>query len=472
MAKAQKLTKTLIDELKPATDGKQYIVMDTATPGFGIRVGSQSKTFLVVKRIPHGTPKKITLGKYGSLTLEAARKLALETMAQLAHGVDVNTEKKAAKVEQKAVVQEQKNENLKDRQTLQWLFDEYKNEQLIKNNGGSEGTLSSMGECFKMMGARQCQTLIYNEKKKTWSEGKLVNLEDWLERPLRSITTKEILDRFEVMEITRPKRLIGGVLKPMGRTHQIAYKFAMSAFEWFIPRNYHQTNKQEMLDNPFKILTIYKKWKAVGVRTRVVDFTDVEIFGTWWNAIADYRKVNEVAADYMQYSILQAGRSIEMVNMTWDMVNLKKKQVTYEKTKNGDDYAMPLSDIAFEILERRKANNPKSSNWVWDYPESKTGHIPKDTKHHFHQLVERGAVFVSTHDLKRTWASAVASLNKYGDREIDYILKHARSDVGIHYFIKNEILLKEILQAVENLFVGLVAKHNAVNKEPQELIEA
>ncbi|VTU34329.1 integrase family protein [Variovorax sp. RA8] len=469
---AEKLTLELIKKLPLSTDGKQSIVMDTVTPGFGIRVGSQSKTFIVVKRMPHGTPKKVTLGKFGSLTLEAARKLAQDFISQLAHGVDVNQQKRAVKTEKRAIVEEQKKEESNDKQTLQWLFDEYKNEQLIKNNGGSEGTLSSMGECFKMMGARQCQTLIYNEKKKTWSEGKLVNLESWLDRPLRSITTKEILDRFEVMEITRPKRLIGGVLKPMGRTHQIAYKFAMSAFEWFIPRNYHQTNKQEMLDNPFKILTIYKKWKAVGVRTRVVDFTDVEVFGTWWNAILDYRAVNEVAADYMQYSILQAGRSIEMVNMTWDMVNLKKRQVTYEKTKNGDDYTMPLSDIAYEILERRRAKNPKSSNWVWDYPESKTGHIPKDTKHHFHQLTERGAVFVSTHDLKRTWASAVASLNKYGDREIDYILKHARSDVGIHYFIKNEILLKEILQSVENLFVGLVAKHNASKNEVQEVSEA
>jgi len=457
---AEKLTKTLIDDMPLATDGKQITVMDSVTPGFGIRVGSQSKTFIVVKRMPHGTPKRITLGKYGALTLEAARKLAQDSIAKLAHGVDVNTEKKALKLEQKAIVEEKKKEESDDKQTLQWLFDEYKKEHLIKINGGSEGTLGSMNDCYKMMGARECQTLIYNEKKKTWSEGNIVNLDDWLVRPLRSITTQEILERFQVMSITRPQKLIGGVLKPMVRTHQVAYKFAQSAYEWFIPRNYHQTNKAEMLENPFKILKVFNMWKPVGKKTRIVNFKDAEIFGTWWNAIESYRSVCPVGADYIQFSILQAGRSIEMVNMTWDMVNFKEKHIVYEKTKNGDDYTMPLSKLALEILERRKRGNPKESKWVWDYPDSKTGHIPKDTKHHFHQLEERGAVYVSTHDLKRTWASAVASLNKYGDRDIDYILKHARSDVGVHYFIKNEVLLTEILQAVEDMFVGLAAKHN------------
>ena len=110
---AEKLTKNLIDNLPLSTDGKQITVMDTITPGFGIRVGSQSKTFIVVKRLPHGTPKRITIGKYGSLTLEAARKIAQDSIAQLAHGVDVNIEKRAVKFEQKAVVQEKQKEDLK-----------------------------------------------------------------------------------------------------------------------------------------------------------------------------------------------------------------------------------------------------------------------------------------------------------------------------------------------------------------------
>ncbi|MGJ7553426.1 tyrosine-type recombinase/integrase [Variovorax sp. RB3P1] len=449
-----KLTKSLIDDLKLSTDGKQETVMDTVTPGFGIRVGSQSKVFIVMKRIPHSTPKRVTLGKYGALTLEAARKMAQDTLASLSHGVDPNEEKRAVKLEQLAVIEEQEREESNDKQTLQWLFDEYRQIQLINNNGGSEGTLSSMDDCYKMFGPRQCQTLHYNPRTKKWENDEIINLPSFLTRPLRSITSQEILDRFEVMEVTRPQKLFGGVLAPMIRTHQVAYKFAQGAFAWFIPRNYHQTKKTEMLENPFHVLKVFNKWKPVNKRTRIVDFQDLEEFGTWWEAIEQYRSVAEVPADYIQYSILQGGRSIEIVNMKWDMIDMKKREITYEKTKNGDDYVIPLSKLAYEILERRLKNNPKSCKWVWYYPESETGHIPKDSKHHFNKLTEYGGKYVSTHDLKRTWASA-ASLVSKNERDTDYLLKHVRSDVGEHYYMKNKEVLLGILQGVEDKFLKL-----------------
>lgn len=456
---AEKLTKALIDSLPLSTDGSQTTVMDTVTPGFGIRVGSSSKTFIVVKRMPHGTPKRVTLGKYGALTLDTARKMALDSLAQLSKGLNPNTEKKTVKLEQRATVAAAKKEAADDKQTLQWLFNEYKQIQLIDNNGGSAGTLTSMNDCFKMFGARTCQTLRFDPKKKAWSDADVVELPDWLERPLRSITAGEVLERFEVMEITRPAKLIGGKLAPMVRTHQVAYKFAQSAFEFFIPRNYHESDKKELLENPFKILKVFNKWKPVGKKTRIVDFQDVEEFGSWWEAIERYRLVAPVPADYMQYAILQGGRSIEIVSMTWGMVDFKKKQVLYEKTKNGEDYVIPLSKCALEILARRKADNPKSSKWVWHYPDSETGHVPKDMTHHFHKLEAYGAKYVSGHDLKRTWASAASSVPEFKERDIDYLLKHIRRDVGAHYYMKNRRVLENIVQTVEDLFLGLHADY-------------
>ena len=240
---SEKLTKSLIDSMPLSTNGKQETVMDTVTPGFGIRVGSQSKTFIVIKRLPHSTPKRVTLGKYGALTLEAARKMAQDSLASLSSGVNPNEEKKTVKLEKLAVVEVLQKQESNDKQTVKWLFDEYKQIQLIDNNGGSEGTLTSMNDCYKMFSERICQTLKFNPKTKKWIELEKITLPNWMERPLRSITSQEILDRFEVMEITRPQKLFGGVLTPMIRTHQVAYKFAQSAYEWFIPRNYHQSKK-------------------------------------------------------------------------------------------------------------------------------------------------------------------------------------------------------------------------------------
>ena len=455
---SEKLTKSLIDSMPLSTNGKQETVMDTVTSGFGIRVGSQSKTFIVIKRLPHSTPKRVTLGKYGALTLEAARKMAQDSLASLSSGVNPNEEKKTVKLEKLAVVEVLQKQESNDKQTVKWLFDEYKQIQLIDNNGGSEGTLTSMNDCYKIFSERICQTLRFNPKTKKWIELEKITLPNWMERPLRSITSQEILDRFEVMEITRPQKLFGGVLAPMIRTHQVAYKFAQSAYEWFIPRNYHQSKKVELLENPYVILKVFKKWKPVGKKTRIVDFQDIEEFGAWWEAVERYRRIAPVPADYIQYSILQGGRSIEMVNMTWDMVDLKKREITYEKTKNGEDYTIPLSKLTYEILLRRKNDNPESSKWVWHYPSSETGHIPKDSKHHFYRLEEFGGKYVSTHDLKRTWASA-ASLSDFNERHTDYLLKHIRNDVGDHYYMKNKPLLLSILQSLEDKFLKLHADY-------------
>src|ERR1700686_1042748 len=75
------LTKPNIDRL-PFSGGTQVIYWDTDLPGFGLIVGKRSKTFLVQVDVKDpGKPKgfrtiKQTLGRYGDLTPEQARKLA------------------------------------------------------------------------------------------------------------------------------------------------------------------------------------------------------------------------------------------------------------------------------------------------------------------------------------------------------------------------------------------------------------
>ena len=456
----QKLTKTYIESLPLQTDGKRLTIMDTVTPGFGMRIGSQTKTFIAIKRMPQGDPKRVTIGKYGHLTLDQARRNAQDVLAKLSHGVDINAEKAAARVV--VMVAESM-----DKQTLGWLFDEYEDVQLKDAKGKiSEGTQSSMNDCRKMFGARSCQTLKLDKSGDSWSAHKVVELPSWLDRPLRSITADEVLERFNVLEVTRPQKLIGGILAPMIRTHQIGFKFAQGAFEFFIPRNYEECRKSntekkgEMLENPFKILKVFNKWKPVGKKTRIVDFQDPDEFGAWWNALQSYRSVSEVPADYIEFSLLQGARSIEVIYMKWDMVDFQKKIVNYSKTKNKEDYKVPLSARALEILKRRLEKNPQGVEWVWHYPDSKTGHIPKDTKHHFHKLEEYGAKYVTTHDLKRTYASAANTLREYKESEINYLLKHKHEGVNEHYFVRNEPLLREIIQKVEDKFLAIVAEYN------------
>ncbi|MEJ0093213.1 MAG: site-specific integrase [Methylocella sp.] len=90
------LTKRTIDALAPRE--KSYIVFDGKLAGFGLRVApSGIKTFVVEYR-PHGggraiAKKRLTIGAYGPLTPDQARKAATEALSTVRHGRDPQAEK-------------------------------------------------------------------------------------------------------------------------------------------------------------------------------------------------------------------------------------------------------------------------------------------------------------------------------------------------------------------------------------------
>lgn len=96
---ATKLTKRIIDALLPRT--ARYDVYDTDLPGFAVRVTNDGvKTFSVLYRAGSGrsAPKRrMTLGRYGTLTVEQARQFARQTLAEVARGVDPATQRANAK---------------------------------------------------------------------------------------------------------------------------------------------------------------------------------------------------------------------------------------------------------------------------------------------------------------------------------------------------------------------------------------
>lgn len=444
----KKLTKSEIDKLPFAEHGKQITIHDTILPGFALRIGATSKTFIVFKRIAHGKPKRVTLGKYGHLTVDQARAMAQNVLADLSNGVDVNAQRKAAKVEaQKA---EQSNA-----ETLRWLLDEYKKEQIIGLKGGKEGTLHSLADTYNYFNERQLTLLKHIDGE--WTVDQPIILADWLDRPFRSITAEEVLTRFDLFARGKPQKLIGGELKPISRTHQIAFKFFSTAYNFIIPRLMHDG---EVLTNPASILTVYKRWKPTEKRKRFLDFETAEL-AKWWNTLDEYHPENPVAADYILFSLLQAARSIEVNDLRWSQVDMEKRRVSYLDTKNGEDYDFPLTQLAVEILQRRK--EAAVNEFVFGYEASKTGRLPKDCKHQYGELATRGAKLVSSHDLRRTWASAAHFLD-IKERTINYLLKHTISDVNEHYFMRNEGKLRAALQEVEDFFLQQVAKFSAEDK--------
>jgi len=81
-----RLTKQLIDET-PFPPAGQVFVRDAALPGFALRVTKGRKSFILEKRI-RGRMRRLTIGPYGPLTLDQARKVAATHVGAIAQGAD------------------------------------------------------------------------------------------------------------------------------------------------------------------------------------------------------------------------------------------------------------------------------------------------------------------------------------------------------------------------------------------------
>lgn len=81
-----KLTKRLIDAIDHPDEG-QVFIRDEGLRGFALRITPGSKSFVLEKEI-NGRVRRMTLGKYGALTIEQARGIAIEKLAEIAKGGD------------------------------------------------------------------------------------------------------------------------------------------------------------------------------------------------------------------------------------------------------------------------------------------------------------------------------------------------------------------------------------------------
>lgn len=89
-----KLTKTLIDSTK--AEAKDIELRDTIVPGFLCKVTpAGSKVFMVQYRTNAGLKRKPSIGRFGELSVEQARMIASDLMAEVRRGKDPSAQKAA-----------------------------------------------------------------------------------------------------------------------------------------------------------------------------------------------------------------------------------------------------------------------------------------------------------------------------------------------------------------------------------------
>jgi integrase len=89
-----KITKRIVDGLRPDAEGKEALVWDSELKGFGVRMmPSGVASYFVYYRTGEGRQRKLVLGRVGTLTPEQARALARDKLGEAAKGADPSAER-------------------------------------------------------------------------------------------------------------------------------------------------------------------------------------------------------------------------------------------------------------------------------------------------------------------------------------------------------------------------------------------
>lgn len=297
-------------------------------------------------------------------------------------------------------------------------------------------------------------------------------VKDWLDIPLKNLTSEQILDRFDEM------------VKVHATATEQTFRWCTTAVENAIKLDALDAQIQKrppyIATNPFKVLSLYGKYRnkqqlekvyeEKGVRNPLA-FDDNSI-GAFLDAILEHRthnKRNEVGCDYLLVLLLVGVRKNELSDIKWwdedtknsSYVDLDKKIWFFHETKNGSNHTLPLTVRVEEILRRRYENRSlykglkKTQVFPAQSPLSKTHYysnaneLLKGVSKTMTEKLKK-PVFVRHHDLRRTFGRVVDSLG-FSHYLTQTLLNHANQASSTFKYTQPEWeRLAKAIQKVEN----------------------
>jgi integrase len=275
---------------------------------------SGAKSFAV--RYRHaGQPRKLTLGTFPALNLEAARDLGAKALRAAAEGRDPATEKQAAKFGAKKAIAEE----IRGRRDL---FENVARE-FIERHAMKNTRESSWRETARILGFKPdpAGQLIRVEPQK----GKPPTVVDlWEGRKVQDITKRDVITLLDTVRDRAPV---------MANRNLAAIR---KLFNWCLARDVIQISPCSLIEPP------------APERSRDRILSDDELRLVWKATETDPSPFGPL----VKLLILTGQRLAEVGGMRWDEIDLKNKLWTLpaERVKNGERHEVPLSDAAVEIL--------------------------------------------------------------------------------------------------------------------------
>ncbi|MEQ1857492.1 MAG: site-specific integrase [Longimicrobiales bacterium] len=366
-----KLTKRMLDRLAP--DVERQLIFDTELPGFGVRaMRSGVRTFFAQYRTAggrRGRKRRVTIGRYGPLTVEQARAAAKALLGDVAQGGDPATSRAASK---------------------------------------TAPTLRELGETFLANVEAKRKKSTAKEYRRLWERHVLPELGTTL---VASVSTAQVSGLHRRMRKTpylanRMLSLVGGF-------------FSFAEHQGARPR---QTNPVKGIE-PYKERSRERFLTPAETRRLGEALVQAETVGLppapghrrkpATGATAKHRPksagtpkvANLFAVAAIRFLLLTGFREKEALGLRWDTVNLERKVAVLPDTKTGKSVRR-LGAAAVLLLD----SLPRVKRSPYVFPGSKPGKPLVEINRVWYAVRHAaGLDDVRLHDLRHSFASAVAS---------------------------------------------------------------
>lgn len=388
-----RITKTVVDKVEPPKDKDQIFYRDDQLKGFALRITSSGVKSFVVEKLISGKVRRITLGRYGELTVEQARKEAQKLLGKIATGIDPIAEKIATRV--RAI-------------SLNEAFQDY----------------LSTRKSLKPKTRYDYQGVMQNA------------FADWKNKPLLAISKDKVAQRHSLL----------------GEQNGFAYaNFSMRVLRAifnFSASQYEDTQGRSLItENPVKRLSQTRAWYKVERRQTFIKTYEL---AAWYQGILNLE--NELFRDYLLLILFTGLRRNEAAKLKWHDIDLKDRTLIIRDTKNDIAHTLPLSTFLHELFTRRKQNS--DSDFV--FPGSgKHGYIIEPRKQ-MTKVMESSNIQFTVHDLRRTFITIAESLDMSA-YALKRLLNHKMTnDVTAGYIITDVERLRKPMQLITDHILRMI----------------